>query len=790
MGNTTSRLLDNKLTHVLPATVDVEATSADGIALLMRQLLSLTSMRDVDSLTAESASVRAIFQRNKLEVLRNLIAPEAWDDAIACVDRRLRMGKAARRAFHEDYDNGIVSSFPSDDPLGEGGSRGDNSGKGGVDDGRSANTSPATPTKEGRRHPRPTDRGQWDLDDLCNLVRIIERLLSREHHNTYPTFAKWEASWKSPWPRRNVHAYRPVSSREGADWTVRDYDGREHHYEELCRDHGTEDPENFEYAFQRHTNLDQDGVPYEGVTVNSTTRPRLQRALFRLELLRRAHYQRPLFPRGARFASRTRTVREGVFGPAGETYETRRARAGAFFRGWAADDFLEAVCVFKATLNEYAVPVSEMMEDFMVAVDETFEAPEQLRVDRVCGDIKTDFREVPERAAGLRWVKDPSTGEESLRIVDGLTESDEEPDDAQSLGVTDDHDEPDEKLYAARAKLLDDKEELDIFTASLMVPFDRFEFDDLRSTIFRSERCRAMPRHRRQREHPSLRPPLRETSPDEAMSRFLHVLCSLPLAFLGEFMVMPTSRQRDFLKASYWALSRVKASQTPLFLSGEMSAWSSRPPDGVDGPDRDLGAVHDARLFPALSVRAAAIACVCDVYVFQEHPSMGFRVLADSQDDGDGGGCGWRWRWTTARMAPVLWERLRSEMRFENFDIDGVFRMSPESWAAVWRSDREFERQLWTGPKAETERWEGYRRAAAGRRDPDECYCRLGDRCALCLPLPDVKHPERELFTKEEWEEEKRDEREDMRPFRLCKRHPDLAKSIREYRKTHKAVLY
>ncbi|TQN68859.1 hypothetical protein CSHISOI_06614 [Colletotrichum shisoi] len=783
MGNTTSRLLDNKLSHVLPATVDVEATSADGIAAIMKQLLSQASMRDVDSLAAESASVRAVFQRNKLAVLRNLIAPEAWDDAIACVDRRLRMGKAARRAFDEDYENGTVSSFPSDEPPGEGGSGGDDSGKGGVDDGRSANTSPATPTKEGRRHPRvrPTDRGQWDLDDLCNLVRVIERLLGRDLYNTYPTFAAWEASWKSPRPRRDVHAYRPVSSREGADWTVRDHDDREHHYEELCRDHGTEDPENFDYAFKRHTDLDPDGVPYEGVTVNSTTRPRLQRALFRLELLRRAHYQRPLFPKGAKFASRTRTVHEGVFGAAGETYETRRARAGAFFRGWAADDFLEAVCAFKATLNEYAVPVSEMMEDFMVAVDEAFETPEQLRVDRICEDIQTDFREVTEGVAGLRWVKDPSTREESLRIVDGLTESDEGPDN---------HAEPDEKLYATRAKLLDDKEELDIFAASLMVPFDRFGFDDLRGTIFRSERCRATPRHRREREYASLRPPLRETSPDEAMSRFLHVLCSLPLAFLGEFMGMPTPRQRDCLKASHWALSRVKASHTPLFLSGEMSAWSSRPPDGVDGPYGNLGAVRDARLFPALSVRAAAIACVWNVYKFQEHPSMGFRVLADSQDDGDGGGCGWRWRWAGARMAPVLWERIRSEVGSEDFDIDGVFRMSPESWAAVWRSDREFERQLWTGPKAETERWEGYRRAAAGRRDPDECYCRLGDRCALCLPLPDVKHPERELFTKEEWEEEKREERENMRPFQLRKRHPKLAKSIKAYRKTHKAVLY
>ncbi|KAJ0138641.1 hypothetical protein CTA2_1875 [Colletotrichum tanaceti] len=291
------------------------------------------------------------------------------------------------------------------------------------------------------------------------------------------------------------------------------------------------------------------------------------------------------------------------------------------------------------------------------------------------------------------------------------------------------------------------------------------------------------------------------------MSRFLHVLCSLPLAFLGRFMAMPTPRQRDFLKASYWALSRVKASHTPLFLSGEMSAWSSRPPGGgggvvVDGPNRDLGAAaRDARLFPALSVRAASIACVYAVYAFEEDQSMGFRIPTDSQDGGWDGG----WRWAGKRMAPVLWERLRSEMRFEDVDIDGVFRMSPASWAAVWRSDREFERQLWTGPKAETERWEGYRRGAAAERhrrrrrrsrsrsrsrEPDECYCRLGDRCALCLPLPDVKRPERELFTKEEWEAEKREEREDRRPFRLRERHPALAESIREYRKTHKAVLY
>ncbi|KAK1982862.1 hypothetical protein LZ30DRAFT_551062, partial [Colletotrichum cereale] len=228
MGNAMS-----KLAHVLPATTDVEATSPEEINAIMEQLLAQTSMEDVDALVRASPSAAAVFRErgNKLRVLRGLIAPLAWKDAVACVDRRLRMGKEARRAFDRDYAGGTVSRFPAaeDHP----------------DDGE--------PADGGRRGPRATDRGQWDLDDLCELARVVDTLLARPRQKTYPTLEAWEASWRRATPLRDVHAYRPAP----ADWTVRDGpDGGEHHYEDLCRDHGTEDPANFEYAFRRHARLD------------------------------------------------------------------------------------------------------------------------------------------------------------------------------------------------------------------------------------------------------------------------------------------------------------------------------------------------------------------------------------------------------------------------------------------------------------------------------------------------------------------------------------------------------
>ncbi|KAK1599374.1 uncharacterized protein LY79DRAFT_504762 [Colletotrichum navitas] len=204
------------------------------------------------------------------------------------------------------------------------------------------------------------------------------------------------------------------------------------------------------------------------------------------------------------------------------------------------------------------------------------------------------------------------------------------------------------------------------------------------------------------------------------MSRFLHVLCSLPLRFLGEFMSLPEARQRGFLQTSYWALARVKASHTPLFFSGEMSAWSSEPAD-------DRG------------------------------------------------------------VTPAVWERIRAKVAYKSADVNGVLDTSPESRAAVWRSGREFERQLWTGPMAERERWEGY--GHAGRLDPNECYCQLGSNCALCLPLPVSEVPEWELLTKEEPKEEIEEIKYFKSPW-LESRHPELARSIKEYKRTHKAVLY
>ncbi|EFQ29678.1 uncharacterized protein GLRG_04822 [Colletotrichum graminicola M1.001] len=264
------------------------------------------------------------------------------------------------------------------------------------------------------------------------------------------------------------------------------------------------------------------------------------------------------------------------------------------------------------------------------------------------------------------------------------------------------------------------------------------------------------------------------------MSRFLHVLCSLPLRFLGEFMSMPEARQRGFLQTSYWALARVKASHTPLFLSGEMSAWSSEPADG-GGLRRRWDHEKHTRLFPELSVRAAAMACVCNVYECQVHPAMGSRVRADVENGG------WRWRWDDRGVTPAVWERIRAEVAYKGVNVSGVLGMSPENWAAAWRSDREFERQLWTGPMAEQERWEGY--GHAGRLDPNECYCQLGSNCALCLPLPYAEVPDWELLTKEELKEEI----EEIKYFEspcLESRHPELARSIKEYKQTHKAILY
>ncbi|GKT40991.1 uncharacterized protein ColSpa_01172 [Colletotrichum spaethianum] len=485
----------NRLAQVLPETIDVEATSPDGITAIMKQLLSQTSMEDVDKLLLESASVRAVFRKNKLQVLRNLIAPVAREDAIACIDRRLHMGKAARKAFDRDYENGAVSQFPLVKHS-ESYCSGDDKP-----------THIATGTPNENRHPKSTDRGQWNLDDLCELVRVIDKLLDRKCSKTYPTFEEWEASWKSACPRRDVHAYRSVPSRDCADWTNHDPAGEEHYYQELCKDHGTEDPTNFDYAFQCHTKFEQTGVRHEGVQMDKKARARLQRAFFRLELIRRAYYQRPFFPKGARFAGRTRTVREGEFGTAGETYE------------------------------------------------------------------------------------------------------------------------------------------------------------------------------------------------------------------------------------------------------------------------------KDTRLFPELSVRAAAIACVCNVYECQTHPAMGSRVRVDRKDGS------WCWRWDDRSIAP--WSRSASAPR--SVKINDVFRMNSKSWAAVWRSDREYEKQLWTGPMAERERWEGY--GHAGCMDPNECYCQLGGNCSLCLPLPDTELSEWDLFTKDELQDEI-EEIEDLRDPELANRHPELAESIDEYQRTYKAVLY
>ncbi|GKT84520.1 LOW QUALITY PROTEIN: hypothetical protein Ct61P_02370 [Colletotrichum tofieldiae] len=665
MGTATSKLSGmNKLAQVLPETTDVEATSPDGIRVIMKRLLSQTSMEDIDNLMLESASFRAVFRKNKLRVLRNLIAPAAWEDAIACVDRRLHMGKAARKAFDRDYEDGTVSQFPLD--------------------GISENH----------------DRGQWNLDDLCELVRVIDKLLGRKCSKTHPTFEEWEASWRSAHPRRDVHAYRAVPSRDRADWTNRDPSGVEHHYEELCRDHGTEDAVNFDYAFQRHTKFDPTG--------------------------------------GAKFRSRTGTIREGEFGTAGETYATRLARAEGLFKGWAADDFREVVCAFKATLNEYAVPVSHMMEDFMVAVEDALESEGQRRVERVCEGMREGLR-ANAAAVGLRWERDPLTDEDDLRMWDV---------------------EPDEAFYDLRAQLLDEEEEVGVIEASKMV--------------------REGPRDAAEQ--------AREGGPfaegpgagDEPRAGHVAVLArpvQPPARVPGGFMAMPASRKRRFLKSSYWALSRVKASHTPLFLSGEMSAWSSKPADGSGPRHWDLG--KDARLFPELSVRAAAIACVCNVYECQTHPAMGFRVRVDRRDGG------WRWRWNDRSVPPVVWARIRSDVEYRS--DRRRLPHEPESWVAVWRSDREFERQLWTGPMAERERWEGY--GHAGRLDPNECYCRLGANCALCLPLPDTELPEWGLFTKEELMEEI-EQIKDLRNPELTHRYPELAESIEEYKKTHKAVLY
>ncbi|OHF02729.1 hypothetical protein CORC01_01830 [Colletotrichum orchidophilum] len=719
---------ENPLWNTLPPAVAIGTTSSDNITVLLEDLLAQESLEDIEDLCEEDPSLRKVFDNNKAQVLRKHIAPEAWADAICCVDRRLQhLGKAAREAFDRDYADGTVADYP---PPQDGTARGGTASAAGSSSSSRSIFSFSFSSLGGNRaqktkKPQPTDRGQWDLNDLCNLVKVINKLLDRisECQKLYASLEEWENSWQDR---------RPDDFPE--DWGPEGEEIRPQ-FIRLCKDNGTEDPMHFAYAFERHTAFDERGPLYEGVDLTEgtpTNRAKLQRAFFRLEFMRRAFYQRPFFPRGAKWQNRTATMTEGrVRGAAGETYATRLARADKMFKRWTPDDFIEVICAFKATLNEYAVPIRDLLQDFHTNIEYYRNCEDQDRFHDACG-TRGEQLEDNGRAIGLQWEQDPFHLEERLVPMWDI--------------------EPSDDFYSLRAQLLDDRADGKRLAAECFpAPLARAEFDEWHSTIYRSERVRFAPRNKREREDPAQRVSAKEAHPVLAMSRFLHVLCSLPLAFLDEFLAMPTHDKHSFLRSSYWAVARVKASRAPSFLSGEMRAWCSKPAaaaataavDHDEDGDPDRG--NRPRLFPELSVRAASIGCVAKVYEYIENHYLGFRIATYPEEQG-----GWcKWWWDDVRLPALVWDELHWELTSETVRINHVFRMSDVQWRQVWRSDREFERQVWTGRAMDREVWEGY-----GAADPNGCYCHWGGGCGICVPLPEVELPEWELMTPAEVLEE------------------------------------
>lgn len=175
------------------------------------------------------------------------------------------------------------------------------------------------------------------------------------------------------------------------------------------------------------------------------------------------------------------------------------------------------------------------------------------------------------------------------------------------------------------------------------------------------------------------------------------------------------------------------------------------------------------------------MACVEKVYKGYSHRYEGYRVATDLNNGT------WAWRWNDVTLPTEVWEELRSKITYKSPKINRVFGMSDKSWQSIWRSDREFQRLIWTGPMMETPRWEGY--GHTGRLDPNECYCHVGQGCGLCTPLPEPEIPEWSLLTKEERVEEL-DEQMQLRNPDLAGWYPELAKAILERREKPPRVPY
>ncbi|KAL2880988.1 hypothetical protein SGCOL_003641 [Colletotrichum sp. CLE4] len=723
-----------------PLPTEAEPNPTTNVEVLIEELLVQESIGDVEDLCEESPTLRKVFKDNMVQILRKHIAPEAWADSICCVDRRLKhLGKTARRTFNEDYANGTVADWP---PPTEG-IMGSIAGSARrtisyylsafAGAGVQTNTQPCM------------ERGQWDLTGLCQLVKVIDKLLDRvsQAHKIYATFEEWEDSWQN----------RRPNDLPDAIWGE--------HIEILkpkflarCNDNGTEDPDNMTYAWDRHTAYEPDRVHIsEGVLMTKTNRAKLQRAFFRLEFIRRAYYQQPFYPRGAKWQSRNATMMEGeIRGPAGETYETRVERAEEMFKHWDKDGFIEVICAFKATLSEFVNPVRHLLKTFAESIPQYIDMDQ---VHRFREAYETRYQETNwnGEAVSLQWEWDPYDLRQAFLPVWDVPHSDD--------------------FFTLRSQLLDDRADLGKqMDECLPAPLAHAEFDAWHATIYRSERIRFAPQRKREREDPSLRKLATEACPLRAMMRFLTVMCSLPLSFMGEFLAMPPYRKARFVKSAYWAVARVKASRCPSFLSGEMSAWCSWPTVVYNKRGKpDLGT--RPRLLPEMSVRAASIGCVAKVYEFVENEVVGWRLVPHPGSEGGW----WKWKWDDACLPAKVLDDLHCDLSSFTTKINKVFRMDDIKWAQVWRSDCEFERQVWTGRMMDREVWEGY--GDPGRVDGNACYCRWGSSgCGICVPLPEVELPEWELMTPDEVLEESH-----VLGFmrEALSKLPDLEEAVKEY---------
>ncbi|KAL0943617.1 uncharacterized protein CTRU02_201504 [Colletotrichum truncatum] len=633
----------------------------------LQQLLRPSSIEEVEQLADSSLPLTEALKKHRHVILRKHISPEAWSDAIACVDRRIHSSKKARAAFDADYESCNVASI------------------------------------ENQEH--------WDLRDLWDLVKIIDKLILHigdvgsvdTPGIEYVSLRAWEAAWELRCNPVDANRRHPLGDLR---W--------------LEEDGGTENPTNFQIAFSRHTKLTHKNLSHEGIAMDEITRAKLQRAFFRLEFIRRAYYSRPLFPKGAKWQNRDSTFVNGEpQSLAGETPETRLARAEQIFKGWTKDDFVEIICAFKATLNFYAVPVGDMIQDF---VDGAYAALDNWDL---CHALDFNAGEVHEiranaDAVSLQWELDPLKKEPDFPL----------------WGI-----KPDREFLELEGQLRDNLLQLELYKLRRFVQFSHGEFDDLGCTIFKAEEVRRANYPKKMSKHQ--KPLLHETHPEREMSKFFHALCSLPLKFLDRFIDMSTKRKRRFLKTTYFAVSRIKASHAPMFLSGEVRAWSSKPAD-ERGP-RHWEHQTERRVFPELAVRYVALGCLSKLYTIDHDSYFGWRLRMNRLNR-------YVWRWDEQVLTPLAWSELRSKIAYKPFNINTVFRMSERSWQGLWRSDRRCERLTWVGRSMNRFCWEGY--GHPGRLDPNECYCHVGEGCGLCTHLPPSKIPEWELFTEDDWKEE------------------------------------